>query len=188
MKKIALILLFLPLFAIGQSAREFFLSAPAETLGSIDRNQRLDMIDYLGAGLSDRSVINARGGESRLVELTDSSFVVKNGEVQTISAHLLAGKSDTLIAVIETLLTPAPDSRLAVYNKEWKPQAKAWSAPADREWGKFSAEFLLTEYSLRGDTLTLTDRTDQWNSEGAPSVRRLLYLWNPKSKKFKLLK
>lgn len=188
MKKIAILLMFLPLMALARSAREFFLAAPAELVGYVDESARLDMIDYLEAGLPDHSVKSNRNVAVRLTELTDSTLTLKGGEVQTISFRLLLAKGDTAVAVIETLATPAPDSKLTIYNKEWKVQPKAWTAPADKEWGPTEATFLLTEYSLRGDTLTLTDRTDQWKEEVAPAVKQLKYVWQPKSAKFKRLK
>ena len=169
------------------SAKEALLSAPDAVIGYIDNTNRLDMIDYLEAGRKDHTVSNSRGGRSSLAELTDSTFIIKNGEVQTISVRLLPAKSDTLIAVIETLATPTPDARLTIYNKVWKPVKKAWTEPSAKEWGKTEAKFLLTEYTLSGDALPLTDRTADWMEPGTP-VKQFQYVWNPKSKKFSRLK
>lgn len=188
MKKFAIFLLLMPMTVFARfSAKDALLSAPDAIIGYIDNTNRLDMIDYLEAGQKDHTVSNRRGGRSSLQQLSDSTFVIKNGEVQTISARLLPVKSDTLIAIIETLATPTPDSRLTIYNKEWKPIKKSWSEPAAKDWGKTEAKFLLTEYSLSADTLTLTDRTAEWMEPGTP-VKRLQYVWNPKSKKFSRLK
>lgn len=188
MKKFAIFLILMPMTVFARfSAKEALLSAPDAAIGYIDNTNRLDMIDYLEAGQKDHTVSNGRGGRSSLAELSDSTFLIKNGEVQTISARLLAGKSDTLIAVIETLATPVPDSKLTIYNKVWQPVKKAWTEPAAKDWGKTDAKFLLTEYRLSGDTLTLTDRTAEWMEPGTP-VKRLQYVWNPKSKKFSRLK
>ena len=188
MKKFAILLIMMPMTVFARfSAKDALLSTPDATIGYIDNTNRLDMIDYFEAGQKGHTVSNGRGGRSSLAELTDSTFVIKNGEVQTISARLLPAKSDTLIAIIETLATPTPDSRLTIYNKAWKPVKKAWTEPSAKDWGETGAKFLLTEYSLSGDTLTLSDRTDEWMEPGAP-VKRLQYIWNPKSKKFSRLK
>ncbi len=188
MKKFAIFLILVPMAVFARfSAKDALLSAPDAAIGYIDNTNRLDMIDYLEAGQKDHTVSNGRGGRSSLAELSDSTFVIKNGEVQTISARLLAGKSDTLIAVIETLATPTPDSRLFIYNKVWEPVKKSWTEPSAKDWGKTAAKFLLTEYTLNGDTLTLTDRTSDWMEPGTP-VRLLKYVWNSKSKKFSRLK
>lgn len=188
MKKIAILLMLLPLMAVARTAREFFLTAPMEIVSYVDDSSRLDMIDYLEAGLTDRTVMSNRNVGVRLSELTDSTVTLKAGEVQTIAMRLLPAKSDTVIAVIETLATPAPDSKLSIYNKEWQLLPKAWNAPADKEWGPHEATFLLTEYTMQGDTLTLSDRTALWNVDVAPVTKQLKYVWQPKAVKFKRLK
>ena len=188
MKKIAILLMLLPLMAAGRTMREFFLTAPLDIVGYVDESSRLDMIDYLEAGLSDRTVTSNRNLGVRLAELTDSTVILKAGEVQTITLRLLPAKSDTVIAVIETLATPAPDSKLAIYNKEWQILPKSWSAPADKEWGRHEATFLLTEYTIGGDTLVLTDKTDLWNKDIAPAKKQMKYVWQPNAVKFKQLK
>lgn len=190
MKKFLLpALILLPAIATADySARDAFLTAPDSAVGLIDKTQRLDMIDYMEAGMTERTVTNRRNGKSKLTQLTDSTFIIENGTAQIISATLLEGKKDTLIAVIETLMTPAPDSHLSIYNKEWKQLKKAWKEPADKEWGSHAAKFLLTEYTLSGDTLTLTDRTATWDPEGSPAIKALKYVWNRKSQKFTPLK
>ena len=177
------------MMAVAQTAREFFLSAPLERVGYIDKSSRLDLLDYYSAGLgADRSVKSNHNVDARLLQLTDSTFTVKVGEVLTIAGRTLPAKSDTVIAIIETLATPAADSKLSIYNKEWKALPKAWSAPADKAWGKHEAAFLLTEYTIEGDTLILTDRTADWNKDVAPLVKELKYFWAPKFVKFKPLK
>ncbi len=175
--------------ASAQTAREFFLSAPVELVGYIDKSSRLDLLDYYDAGLgADRSVKTNRNVDARLLQFTDSTFTVKVGEVLTICGKILPAKSDTVVAMIETLATPAPDSKLTIYNKEWQALSKAWTAPADKAWGKHEGTFLLTEYTIEGDTLILSDRTGEWNKDLAPQTKTLKYVWQPKSVKFKQLK
>lgn len=189
MKRIALLCLILPVMASAQTARDFFLSAPVELVGYIDKSLRLDLLDYYDAGLgADRSVKTNRNVDACLLQFSDSTFTVKVGEVLTICGKILPAKSDTVIAMIETLATPATDSKLNIYNKEWQALPKAWAAPPDKAWGKHEATFLLTEYALEGDKLTLTDRTGEWNKDLAPQIKTLKYVWQPKSVKFKLLK
>ncbi|MBD5361757.1 MAG: DUF3256 family protein [Bacteroides sp.] len=188
MKKLAILLMFLPLMAVARSVSEYFLAAPMDLVGYVDETARLDMIDYFNAGQTDRAPMSSRNLRVKLTELTDTAMTLKAGDVQTISLRLLPAKSDTVIAVIETMATPALDSKLTIYNKEWKPIPKAWNAPADKEWGKHEASFLLTEYHLEGDTLTLIDNTAQWDEQVAPAVKQLKYVWQPKSVKFKRLK
>lgn len=171
-----------------ESARQALIEMPLTLNGMIDRTERLDMIDFFDAKLLDRKVNTRRGGKARLTELTDTTFTIENGEVEKIHVRLLPGKSDTLIAVIRTLQTPTPDSQMTIYNSQWQPKEKAWSEPTAKDWGKPTAKFLLTEYSLEGDTLTLTDRTAGWNAEGTPKIKTLRYIWKRKSEKFVPLK
>ena len=187
MKKLILLTIAL-LAALGiraqESARQALISMPLTLNGMIDRTERLDMIDFFEAKLLDRTVNTRRGAKARLTELTDTTYTIENGEVEKIYVRLLPGKSDTLIAVIRTLATPTPDSSLAIFDSQWQPKEKAWREPSAKDWGKPSAKFLLTEYALRGDTLTLTDQTAAWNPDGAPTVKELKYVWNRKSEKF----
>lgn len=188
MKKIAILLLLLPFVGSARTIREFFIAAPSEVVGYVGASSRLDMIDYFEAGMTDRTIMSNRNAGVRLTELSDSTLTLKAGEVQTITLRLLPAKSDSVIAVIETLATPAPDSRLSIYNKEWKMIPKAWTAPSDKAWGPHEGAFLLTEYILDGNTLILSDRTADWNKDLAPQTKTLKYVWQPKSVKFKQLK
>lgn len=188
-KFLLLLTIIVPLGAIAEfNAEQALFSAPEKLIGYIGKTERLDMADYLRAGLTDRTVRNRRGGNARMVSLEPMRAEFMAGTGQTFVLALLpTAKNDTMIALIETLETPTPDSSMSLFDRNWNPAPKAWRAPADKEWGKPKAPFLLTEYTLSGDTLTLEDRTAEWAETGA-AVSRLKYVWNPKAAKFSKLK
>lgn len=188
-KKLLLLVLLLPQAAMARfTAADALLSAPEQLVANVGRTERLDLLDYHKAGLTDRTVSNRLGGKARILSMDDKRIDLQGGEAQTLSIVLLPVKNDTLIGIITTLQTPAPDSQLRIYNRRWEEQPKAWEEPTCKAWGKSDATFLLTEYTLSGDTLTLHDRTDQWDKENTPAIRELRYIWNPRKSKFILVK
>lgn len=185
MRKIFLWMVLVPVAALARfTAADALLSAPEPLVGNVGRTERLDLLDYQKAGLTDRTVSNRLGGTARILSLSDDRIDLAPGQAQTVSLVLMPAKNDTLIGVITTLQTPAPDSKLQIFNRQWQEQPKAWAEPARKAWGKTDAPFLLTEYVLSGDTLTLHDRTDLWDKDKAPQVRELRYVWLPRKSKF----
>lgn len=189
MRKTLFFILLFPLVAMARfTATDALLSAPDELVGQVGRAERLDLIDYQKAGLSNRTAPNRLGGKAGIAHFSQDRIDLLPGEAQSIAILLLPAKNDTLIGIISTLETPAPDSRLKIFNRQWEPQPKAWSEPTSKAWGNPKAEFLLTEYTFSGDTLSLHDRTDLWNKEKAPSTRTLRFRWSASKSKFVSIK
>lgn len=70
---------------------------------------RLDMADYHRYHL-DNYVENKFGNKSRIVESTDKHIVVEVGRASSLTVVLLPIKGEPLLAVVETVMTPHPDS------------------------------------------------------------------------------
>lgn len=157
------------LSAVGQlTARKAFTEAPAKIIPLLDRNTRLDMLDYFDAGI-ERASDNALKGKSQINSLSDNAISVKITDASTIDIIILPAGSDSLIAVINTVATPAPDSKLTVYSRNWESNLtpSTFAKPALKDW--LSAEgrknsneveslvpFLLIGYSYNPSTATLT--------------------------------
>jgi hypothetical protein len=187
------------------TASKLFASAPASVMPLLTRNTRLDMIDYFSVGSTTTSK-NAMQGQSRITALTPmslSAVVTSSSECQLA---LLPMRGDTAVVYIETVHTPAPDSRVAVYDRNWKPLAKAsfampqLSAWLTKEGAKNAdmvnglAPFMLASaaYSPETQTLTLTNHlaeflsTDVYKSIEPYLLAELTYRWD--SSRFTLSK
>lgn len=117
---VAAALMPLPFAAEARTAADFFVSAPDEMLPLLPQNTRLDMLDYFSSGMSTFSP-NATRGNARIVLNEPSKLQAVLSRDSNIQIALVATEKDTLLAVIETVLTPVADSSVAFYDKSWQP-------------------------------------------------------------------
>lgn len=158
-----------------------FTSAPAEVFPLLERNARLDMVDYFRSGLSTPSP-NRLDGRSAITELTPEALTLCISQAETVSLSLLPGRNDTIIALIRTLSMPAPslphqsadsvgptvtDSEILFYASDWTPlpPSTRLQPPLLKDWlvkgaspSKIEAAipFMLTSAVYDPATLTLT--------------------------------
>lgn len=108
--------------ALGAGARtalDFFATMPVERFNLFSPATRLDMIDYWNAGLQNPSA-NVFGGKSRILSATDGSMDVLVGKNSILTLAVVPNGGDTLIALVETVKTPTPDSSIAFYGaSDW---------------------------------------------------------------------
>lgn len=109
--------------APAREAADFFVGAPPEVAGIFDANTRLDMLDYFRSGLSTPST-NALGRNSRITALSPTSVSVEVSPTTSVQLALVEVKNDTLVAVIETVATPIPDSGIRFYSTDWQKVAE----------------------------------------------------------------
>ena len=108
---------------IASGAREaysFFVDAPPKVINIFDRNSRHDMLDYFRSGLSTPTG-NAIGGKSRVTALSPNLVSTNVSDNTRLDMALIPVKGDTIIAIIETVATPIPDSSIKLYAKDWTP-------------------------------------------------------------------
>ena len=116
------------------TATEAFSSAPASVLPLIDYITRLDMIDYYNSGSATASK-NVMQGQSRITALSPMSVSVSVTSGSECQIALLPMRGDTAIVCIETVMTPTPDSRVSVYDRDWKPfSGSSFAMPAVSAW------------------------------------------------------
>lgn len=190
-----------PLHAHALSAIGAFTSAPADIFPLLDRNARLDMYDYFKGGF-DTPTANTLKGESRISTLTPMSVKIAMTPSSECELVLIPTSSgDTIVALINTILTPVPDSHINFYDREWNelPSKKIISLPTLRDWmsqaGKKNMDtvtsmipFILTSYSYDPEkqTLTMTDNTGKFLSEDIYAIvkpyllNEITYIWNGK--------
>lgn len=104
----------------ARDIRDFFIAAPAQETGVVlSKSARLDMLDYFNSNLA-TPTSNELGGRSRITALSPGSIEVDISDNTKLQMALVPLKKDTLIAIVETVNTPVPDSNVRIYTKDWK--------------------------------------------------------------------
>ena len=92
------------------TATDAFVRMPRTLMPLLSHNQRLDMVDYFNGGFSDHREVNSLGGDAWITAISPTSLTVQTANADRVAITLLPSKSDTIIAVVETIATPIPDS------------------------------------------------------------------------------
>lgn len=109
----------LPLTGTARTIADLFADEPGKIFQLLTRTNRLDMVDYYNNGQKvDQQ--NNLAGTSKLIELDSAYLKVQTSASKMVEMRLLTPGRDTVIIVIETVLTPVPDSRLTVWNQQWQ--------------------------------------------------------------------
>ncbi len=182
------------------TAENAFASAPQSVFPLLDKNTRLDMIDYQASG-SDTPSKNRLDGKSRITAMTGADMKIEMTDASSYQLAILPASNDSIIALITTVATPAHDSHITFYDRSWKklPDNTFFNAPGISDWlnaeGKKSPEmvtmmvpFMLAEYVYdpESKTLNLTNNLKEFMSEDTESmvapylVSSLVYIWNGK--------
>lgn len=167
------------------SVADAVVSAPASVRGSLSAEKLADLVEYARAGMLTHTEKNAAGSEARIWVLDSLRAELQTSPGRMLTLQLLPVKNDTVIAVIETLTSQEPDSRMTVYSRDWTPQPKLWKEPKPSEWGKVDPlPILLVEYTYSPEegVLTLTNRSEDKDK----MLAGMCYKWTPKG--FKRLK
>ncbi len=184
------------------TAADVFVNAPVEIFPLVDRNTRLDMIDYFRSG-SATSSNNRLSGKARVTELGIDNIAVDMTDASSYQLALLPMGSDTIIALIKTVRTPACDSHLSFYTTEWKEiTGNLFDKPLLDDWltkegnkNRKDAEtvipFVMSEYKYDAETkeLRAVNSMQQFYSEDEynavkPYMKAVLtYRWNGKKMK-----
>lgn len=161
-----------------------FTDAPASLFPLLDRNTRLDMIDYYNSGSATASQ-NAMQGKSRITVLNPDDIKISMTDASSYQISLLPTGNDTIIAVIQTVATPAHDSHVNFYSRTWQElKGNYFTPPVMSDWltdsgkkndGEVSAmvPFMLAEYVYdpATSTLSLTNNLKEFLS---PDVYQLV--------------
>ncbi len=106
--------------AVARTAAQVFTEAPMSVLPLLRQNTRLDMLDYYNHSMANLSPNNL-GGEARITECSDSRIELAVSRDATVELALVPVKGDTIVALIETVLTPVADSSIKLYSSDWQP-------------------------------------------------------------------
>ena len=173
--------------AQGLQAGDAFASAPASVFPLLDRNARLDMLDYYNNNMTTPTAMTP---SDITVRLTDSS---------TAQLVLLDAGSDTIMALISTVATPGLDSSISFYDSAWRPldTAAYFTKPGWKDWlnpgGDLATVTAMTPFMLASyvydpatSSLTLTNNLGKFMDPDlyetiSPSLRpTLTYTWTGK--------
>ena len=116
---LCLSLALLPLTLTARTIADFFASEPGNIFPLLTRTNRLDMVDYHKSGQT-VAIANNLTGESRLLELDSTYIKVQTSGSKMVEMLMRTAGKDTVITVIETVMTPVPDSRLSQWNSHWQ--------------------------------------------------------------------
>lgn len=159
-------------------AADLFADAPASVYPLLDRNTRLDMIDYVTNNMSTPSS-NLLEGQSVITELTPETVKVKMTDSSTSQLAVLPTKGgDVIVAVISTVATPGLDSTISFYSPSWSQlqTAPLFTKPGWKDWivqgGDMATVMSMTPFMLASyvydpatRTLTLTNNLSSFLDE-----------------------
>lgn len=184
---------------------DLFARAPRSVFPLLDRNTRLDMIDYHNSGL-DTPSRNIVGGRSRITAVTDRSLDLSMSAASSYHMALLDARGDTVIALVRTVLLPTPDSDLSLYTTGWQPiEATGLIMPDIDQWLIKGVKgndpdlvnlvpFVTTTITVEGDTVTLRPSLERRympddSARIADAMRPAIsYKWDGGSRRFKPMK
>lgn len=162
------LLLTAPATAMAVSPGDMLPALPLDAVAYIPASQRLDLIDYYEAGQREQGVRSRSGGLWVVDTLTAESITLRGELDDRITVQPLAGRGDTLIAVISTFALPQPDSWLDIYSLDGNRLEYTIPQTGRKQWRG-------EQYALTGDTLVVT----------YPDTTSISYLWNAKKHLFK---
>ena len=103
----------------ARTIADLFAIEPGNIFPLMTRTNRLDMVDYYNSGQVVEVQNNLMGG-SKLIELDSAYLKVQTSQSRIVEMRMRTAGKDTVITVIETALTPVPDSRLTQWNVHWQ--------------------------------------------------------------------
>ena len=166
------------------TASSAFSNAPASVFPLLERNTRLDMIDYFNSGSKTASQ-NSLQGKSRVTALSPDMLSFTMTDASSYDIIVLSSGNDSIIAVIQTLATPAHDSNITFYSRKWEklnnsgyfvqPTTSDWLSPQGKK-ASVNLEalipFMLVSYTYDPATekLTLTNNMAEFLSPDVYSM------------------
>lgn len=105
----------------ARSMREIWTSLPDSLLPYVDRNHRLEMVEFIDMNLNG-DVANLFGGKSEMDTITTDyiGLTLSQSSSMQIKRLPVAG-GDSLLCVVKTYLGPAAESEVVFYHQDWTP-------------------------------------------------------------------
>lgn len=160
----------------GMQARtvgDIFVASTDDALNVIPQNDRAEMLAYLREAGRVVPTETAYGEEAVLLRATDNYLKVRMSCASQIEMLMLTHKRDTVVLVVETVETPAPDSRIMAIDTEGAPLPldRVFKEPQMKDFVRVtkgtkkkredvlkSVRFPLISYTVNDSAMTLTAR------------------------------
>ncbi|MGN1246050.1 MAG: DUF3256 family protein [Muribaculaceae bacterium] len=152
---------------------DFFVSATGDALNAIPQNQRNEMLAYLREAGRVVPTETVYGEEATLLRATDNYVKLRMSCASQIEMLMLTHKRDTVIYMVQTVATPALDSRIMALDTKGNPLPleKFFKEPQMKDFVHLpkgskvkpddvlkSVRFPLISYTINDSLLTITAR------------------------------
>jgi len=115
-----------PSAALSRTVADLFASEPGKVFPLLTRTNRLDLVDYYNNGQK-VPLQNNLAGTSQFIEMDSDYLKLQSSGSKVVEMRMITAGKDTVVAVIETVMTPVPDSRISFWNAQWEPlRADKW--------------------------------------------------------------
>lgn len=128
--------------ATGRSVSDFLADAPLSVFPTLTNTDRLDLIDYFSYASTPGSVEDNFGTRWHITHMNENVVTLSTADSTTIQLAIIPAAKDTIVAVISTIATPARDSHLQLYHRDWSPYTRQTPVPRYTDWfttGAFEA-------------------------------------------------
>lgn len=122
-KKILVVLIFacMAVQTSAQTMRQLWMDMPDEMVPYLNRSNRTELADYVEMKV-DAAIRNKLGDTTRVEVLTADYIRVSLNVASRLEMKLMKQSDGTpVVCVVQTILGPAADSRMAFYNTQWEP-------------------------------------------------------------------
>ena len=122
MKKLLFIALvtFFANISQAKDIREIWLSMPDSVITYLNKNKRIEMVDYIDMKVR-ADVKNALEGTSVMDTLTNEFMQVTLNEACTLQMRTLPSEDgDTLFCLVKSFKGPQTESEISIFNQDWK--------------------------------------------------------------------
>lgn len=111
----------------ARSMREIWTSLPDSLLPYVDRNHRLEMVEFIDMNLTG-DVDNLFGGKSEMDTITADYIGLTLSPSSTMQIKRLPVEGgDSLLCLVKTYLGPAAESKIQFFHQDWSPAVVAFS-------------------------------------------------------------
>jgi len=120
----------------AQRIEHFFVQMPDVLNPILSRNQRMELLEFYKAEMSD-SITNRFGTQSRLLFLDaeNNHLLIQNTEISTIELKLIPHRNDTIITIIRTVCSAICQSSIDFFNMQWQPRTDVFfDFPVATDW------------------------------------------------------
>ena len=128
--------IFVSQICLSQSVQNFYVNMPDALNPSLNRQSRLELLEYHKAGQGD-SILN-RFGKNAYLQLLDTInqiITVKNAENSTFEMKVFPlDNGDSVIGIIETVCAPICQSMINFYDTTWSPVKLEFIMPKAVNW------------------------------------------------------